>query len=907
MKIFFSLVIFISLSFVSLVFANPSAKVFPQIQYGYIENKGQLHNQFGELNTEVKYILATPSLSVHLKQTGFSLEMHVGDTPEVKYHRIDISFEGANPYCLIEPDLKASDYLNYYINYTRQPGVHAGKGQTNVAHYGKVTYREVYPGIDIEFLLDKRNGQLQYKYNLIVSPGAELARVRFKVKGAQGITLNGKGNIVFKTSLGQIEEAIPYSYLEASAAQKQEAKVNYQLHNQETFGFSTLVNHQTSKLVIDPIGWATYFGGSVGLTTNSNYGYGISSTNSSYITIGGVTSSINGIATLGSFLGTYQGVFDCFLAKFTLFGTQLWGSYYGGSSFDGIYCLVLDSMDFCYVSGISSSNSGIATLGAFRSRKGGSSSLYAGIFSKFDPNGFLVWGTYLSDSSAIGNTEGTTMGFSPKKNTIFISGSVQNTVGLATAGTHLTVQQGSRDVIIFSFDTSGNRLWSTYYGGTLSELVRSIKPNNSNQVIVGGLTYSSSGIATIGAHKTTIQGNDGFLAKFDSTGNRLWGTYFGGTSNDTIFDLAIDSLDNIFICGSTGSTAGIATTGTYFATNSPSTSRAFVSKFNTLGVRQWGTYYSGNSNSAGSQIGLDLAGNIVLAGTTNATTGIATANTFKTSISGVQDVFLAKLNSSGTARLWGTYFGGNNLEFINDIYINPVDEIYIIGETNSMSGLSSPSAHQTLNLTTNSGSPTANNTSIFLAVFSPLGGLPVTWNTFEVYGQELEQELRASLLWSTASETNNDYFSIERSYNGKEFEEIAQVKGAGNSAKINHYKYFDALNLGLTKDVYYRIKQTDFDGKFAYSEIKKLTYTQALESPFQVFYQDRNVYLKSLGNLQENTHLTLVNMLGQTIWATSIFAGETPVYPIPSKGTPGIYLLRVNGQSGSYTFKVVLE
>ncbi|MBU3662907.1 MAG: T9SS type A sorting domain-containing protein [Bacteroidetes bacterium] len=196
---------------------------------------------------------------------------------------------------------------------------------------------------------------------------------------------------------------------------------------------------------------------------------------------------------------------------------------------------------------------------------------------------------------------------------------------------------------------------------------------------------------------------------------------------------------------------------------------------------------------------------------------------------------------------------------------------------------------------------------MFLAVFSPLGGLPVTWNSFEVYGQELEQELQANLFWSTASETNNDYFSIERSFNAKEFEEIAQVKGAGNSAKINHYKYFDALNLGLTKDVYYRIKQTDYDGKFAYSDIKKLTFTHALENPFQVFYQDRNVYLQSLGNWQENTQLTLVNMLGETVWETTIFAGETPVYPIPGNGSPGIYLLRVNGQSGGYTFKVVLE
>jgi hypothetical protein len=334
-----------------------------------------------------------------------------------------------------------------------------------------------------------------------------------------------------------------------------------------------------------------FLGGAVGVNiTNSNYGYGISSTNTNSITIGGMSSSINGIATLGSYLGSYQGVNDCFLAKFTSNGILLWGTYYGGSYADGIRGLVVDSMDNCYIIGISSSNSGIATLGTFKSRKGGSSSLYAGIFSKFNPNGFIVWGTYISDSTALGNTEATTMGFSPKKNTIFISGSVQNTVGLATAGTHLTSQQGSTDLIVFSFDTSGNRLWSTYYGGTFLESVRSIKPNNSNQVIVSGLTWSNIGIATIGAHKTVIQGYDGFLAKFDSTGNRLWGTYFGGTSNDTIFDLAIDSLDNIFICGSTGSTAGIATTGTYFATNSPSTSRAFVSKFNTLGIRQWGTY-----------------------------------------------------------------------------------------------------------------------------------------------------------------------------------------------------------------------------------------------------------------------------------------------------------------------------
>ncbi|MBU3662906.1 MAG: hypothetical protein FGM41_06885 [Bacteroidetes bacterium] len=699
MKIFFSLLIFIGLSFVSLVYANPSAKVFPQIQYGYIENKGQLHNQFGELNTEVKYILATPSLNVHLKQTGFSLEMHVGDTPMVKYHRIDISFEGANPYCLIEPDLKANDYINYYINYTKQSGVHAGKGQTNVAHYGKVTYRQVYPGIDIEFLLDKTSGQLQYKYNLIVSPGAELARVRFKVKGAQGIELNGKGNLVFKTSLGQIEESIPFSYLEANATQKQEAKVNYQLHNQETFGFSILVNNKTSKLVIDPIGWATYFGGSVN-NQNGSGGNSIYSRNLDTITFGGFTNCISGIATIGSYLGLFQGNADCFLAKFTANGTLVWSTYYGGSDVDNIVCLVIDTVNEIYVGGSTRSNSGMATIGAFKSRKGNSYT-NPGFLSKFTSNGFLVWGTYLSDSSNSGGLSGVSSLDYSTNGRVYLVSTVSGTTGLATTGTHSATQPGYVDIIIMVFNLTGGRVWATYYGSDGWELRPSVKVNGLNEAYVSGFHYGGgTGLTTTGAHKTVAQSNEGFLAKFNANGNRIWGTFVGGAGMDTINDLTLDTAGNIYVCGSTSSTADIATTGAYFPTNNPATTRAFINKFNPQGVRQWGTYYSGNAQTFGLKIKVDKNGNPVLGGTTFSTTGIATANTYQTSLNGVLDIYLAKLNSSGTARLWGTYFGGNNTETITDIFINKADEIYITGSTSSTSGIASTGAHQTLNLTT---------------------------------------------------------------------------------------------------------------------------------------------------------------------------------------------------------------
>lgn len=80
--------------------------------------------------------------------------------------------------------------------------------------------------------------------------------------------------------------------------------------------------------------------------------------------------------------------------------------------------------------------------------------------------------------------------------------------------------------------------------------------------------------------------------------------------------------------------------------------------------------------------------------------------------------------------------------------------------------------------------------------------------------------------WTTATETNNDYFTIERSRNLEQFEAIQQVPGSGNSYTTKYYSYTDKQPLqGLS---YYRIKQTDKDGKFSYSELKAVGYQRNL-------------------------------------------------------------------------------
>jgi len=96
-----------------------------------------------------------------------------------------------------------------------------------------------------------------------------------------------------------------------------------------------------------------------------------------------------------------------------------------------------------------------------------------------------------------------------------------------------------------------------------------------------------------------------------------------------------------------------------------------------------------------------------------------------------------------------------------------------------------------------------------------LGGntLPISLLYFKA---EAKQEI-VDLFWMTSTEINNDYFSIERSENGESFHVISDVKGAGNSSTNQNYSCSDIIPLHGTS--YYRLKQTDYDGKFSYSPI----------------------------------------------------------------------------------------
>lgn len=268
--------------------------------------------------------------------------------------------------------------------------------------------------------------------------------------------------------------------------------------------------------------------------------------------------------------------------------------------------------------------------------------------------------------------------------------------------------------------------WARYFGGNSSESNSHIELDNSGNIYQSGVTYSTN-LATSGAHQTTINSQpDAYLAKFNSGGDLLWATYFGGNSTDQPYDCLIDKAsDLIYIVGQTQSTNNIATSGAY-KTNNSGNIDGFMVQFSSSGTRNWGSYFGGNNYDWLNAGAVDKNGNLIICGTTASTSNITTTSSYQPNIAGSYDGFIAKFNSSGNIQ-WSTYIGGSSTDYTNAVTLGSGNEIYVTGLTYSTDKISSTGVHQT----TNKG-----NGDCFVMRLSAAG--TYTWGTY--FGGSLSDE-----------------------------------------------------------------------------------------------------------------------------------------------------------------------
>jgi hypothetical protein len=385
---------------------------------------------------------------------------------------------------------------------------------------------------------------------------------------------------------------------------------------------------------------------------------------------------------------------------------RAWGTYYTGTGQvwpngeDRGQACITDAAGNVYMVGTTNSNSDIATVGAHQTICAGGDTI--GGFSgtdaflvKFNSSGVRQWATYYGGSEW---DYGISCAIDASGN-VYMIGSTSSTSGIATAGAHETTVN---DGFLVKFNSSGVRQWGTYFEGNGNACAT----DASGNVYIVGLTNSTSGIATAGAHQTVMSGSgDAFLVKFNSSGVRQWGTYFGGpfnggSANETGISCATDASGNIYMVGKTPSTSGIATVGAHQTAGGTQFFDAFLVKFNSTGVIQWGTYYDGLGDTQPNSCATDASGNVYMAGQVFQEllpdSGISTPGAHQTTYGGgFTDAFLVKFDPNGV-RQWGTYYGGSSVEEGTSCAIDPSGNVYIAGHTGSTTGIATAGAHQTV-------------------------------------------------------------------------------------------------------------------------------------------------------------------------------------------------------------------
>lgn len=158
----------------------------------------------------------------------------------------------------------------------------------------------------------------------------------------------------------------------------------------------------------------------------------------------------------------------------------------------------------------------------------------------------------------------------------------------------------------------------------------------------------------------------------------------------------------------------------------------------------------------------------------------------------------------------------------------------------------------------------------------------------------------AKLIWSTASETNNSYFTVEKSFDSKNWTAIGKVTGAGTSTQINNYTFED--NSSSFSTAYYRIKQIDIDGNFSYSSIATTNFST--NNKMGIYPNPNAGNTININGLRSTIgwQLKLMNVASQTVYATTLLSNQLQLPQIPA----GVYFIQLfnttTGTSSVYKY-----
>lgn len=230
---------------------------------------------------------------------------------------------------------------------------------------------------------------------------------------------------------------------------------------------------------------------------------------------------------------------------------------------------------------------------------------------------------------------------------------------------------GSKDISLLKVGPTGTLLWSTRFGGTLSDSVYGLAVDAGGNIL---LTGDFSGSISFGATTlTSAGGRDGFVAKLNPSGVPLWALKVGGTGNDTAFAAAVSPTGQILVGGSFSVAASFGA----FSRTSAGGTDGFAMVVSPAGVVQWVTRFGGSANDSARAVAVDVTGAACAAGNFAGTD--ATFGTEILASEGADDAFVVRLAAADGAFLAVKPCGGTGADAGLGLAADPFGSLYLSG------------------------------------------------------------------------------------------------------------------------------------------------------------------------------------------------------------------------------------
>lgn len=615
----------------------------------------------GQWNAQALFLARSSGVNVWLTEDGVVYDFHrfLADSQERidagrfeappsrrQGHVFKMEFVGGR-----QTSVRGEGLLEGKFNYFL--GNDESKWATHVPRYAEARSEQVYDGVEARWYFDKGSP----RYDLIVAPGTDPTKIGLRFVGANGLASDGKA-LKIRTSLGTVEQNGLFAYQRTAGGEVTEVPCEFRVRGYVA-SFEVGRYDRTRPLIIDPLLWSTFVGG-----TNGERALGVAADSNNNVVVACYASSTDLPVSVGAYDTSYNGdpntESDAYVAKLSGNGsTLIYGTFLGGVGIEWAHAVDVDAAGNAVVVGYTQDKGGTmnfpVTAGSYDPIWNGVKDAFV---TKISANGAsLLWSTFLG-GSGIDLAWG--VAIDGNGNVIVAGDTVSGNFPTKSAfqGTHSSFT----DAFVSKLSADGKTLvYSSYLGGNGTDTAYAVAVDGAGNAIIGGPTASSNLLVTAGAFDTTYGGGDldCFMARVSPAGALLYSTYVGGSNIEYVNSIAADSAGNAIFGGYSRGLFPV-TGGAFDTTFASGPIDGFVAKLSANGANlMYATYLGAGNSEQVLGVSVDGSGNAIATGRTLSTGFPTTVGAFDRTTNGNVDGFVVKLSANGSQMLYGTFLGGS--------------------------------------------------------------------------------------------------------------------------------------------------------------------------------------------------------------------------------------------------------